>query len=56
MGFATSGGYLRDSGEFPDVLTAQADDGGNYHSRGFINTGPAIMMIIVGPVWIAPRE
>ena len=36
------------------ILTAQKDDGRNYHSRGAIHTGPTMM--IVGPVWITPRE
>ena len=25
------------------ILTAQEDDGGNYHSRGAIHTGPTII-------------
>ena len=44
------------------ILTAQEDDGGNYHSRGAFHTRPTINPeakaegLIVGLVWKAPRE
>ena len=42
-GEITVNSFSKSQGNSIQILTAQEDDGGNYHSRGAIHTGPTII-------------
>ena len=42
MGGNLNAKFIERGGDIKQILTAHEDDGGNYHTRGAVHTGPSI--------------